>query len=55
MMQTIYLDAKYKEKEKSKGKALNPVDKLRVRKNTKFPSTIWDGEEVKYRLRLSIF
>ena len=46
------MDAKYAEAEESKGKALNPVDKHRIRKKSKFPSTIWDGEDIKYCFKL---
>ena len=51
-MQKLFLEAKYKEAEERRGKKLNKVDEHRIRKKFKFPSTIWDGDEIIHNFRL---
>ncbi|KAG9328164.1 hypothetical protein JZ751_016161, partial [Albula glossodonta] len=47
-LQDLYLQARYKEAEKSRGRNLGAVDKYRLRKKFPLPKTIWDGEETVY-------
>eukprot|EP00063_Salmo_salar_P094323 XP_014069158.1 PREDICTED: homeobox protein SIX5-like [Salmo salar] len=47
-LQDLYLQARYKEAERSRGRSLGAVDKYRLRKKFPLPKTIWDGEETVY-------
>ncbi|XP_035535720.1 homeobox protein SIX5 [Morone saxatilis] len=47
-LQDLYLKARYKEAERSRGRSLGAVDKYRLRKKFPLPKTIWDGEETVY-------
>ncbi|KAJ8368991.1 hypothetical protein SKAU_G00090190 [Synaphobranchus kaupii] len=47
-LQDLYLQARYKEAERSRGRTLGAVDKYRLRKKFPLPKTIWDGEETVY-------
>ncbi|XP_041669323.1 homeobox protein SIX5 [Cheilinus undulatus] len=47
-LQNLYLKARYKEAERSRGRSLGAVDKYRLRKKFPLPKTIWDGEETVY-------
>ncbi|XP_061682400.1 homeobox protein SIX5 [Syngnathoides biaculeatus] len=47
-LQDLYLRARYKEAERSRGRSLGAVDKYRLRKKFPLPKTIWDGEETVY-------
>uniref|UniRef100_A0AAY4E7D4 Homeobox domain-containing protein n=1 Tax=Denticeps clupeoides TaxID=299321 RepID=A0AAY4E7D4_9TELE len=47
-LQNLYLQARYKEAERSRGRSLGAVDKYRLRKKFPLPKTIWDGEETVY-------
>lgn len=47
-LQDLYLKARYKEAERSRGRNLGAVDKYRLRKKFPLPKTIWDGEETVY-------
>ncbi|KAJ8280769.1 hypothetical protein GJAV_G00058770 [Gymnothorax javanicus] len=47
-LQDLYLQARYKEAEMSRGRTLGAVDKYRLRKKFPLPKTIWDGEETVY-------
>lgn len=47
-LQDLYLRARYKEAERSRGRCLGAVDKYRLRKKFPLPKTIWDGEETVY-------
>uniref|UniRef100_H3AZ45 SIX homeobox 5 n=1 Tax=Latimeria chalumnae TaxID=7897 RepID=H3AZ45_LATCH len=47
-LQDLFLKARYKEAEKSRGRVLGAVDKYRLRKKFPLPKTIWDGEETVY-------
>ncbi|KAG7483942.1 hypothetical protein MATL_G00043580 [Megalops atlanticus] len=47
-LQDLYLQARYKEAERSRGRNLGAVDKYRLRKKFPLPKTIWDGEETVY-------
>ncbi|KAM9853115.1 homeobox protein SIX5 [Aulostomus maculatus] len=47
-LQDLYLKARYKEAEMSRGRSLGAVDKYRLRKKFPLPKTIWDGEETVY-------
>ncbi|XP_015196580.2 homeobox protein SIX5 isoform X2 [Lepisosteus oculatus] len=47
-LQNLYLQARYKEAEMSRGRSLGAVDKYRLRKKFPLPKTIWDGEETVY-------
>ncbi|MBN3310377.1 SIX4 protein, partial [Amia calva] len=47
-LQELYLQARYKEAERSRGRSLGAVDKYRLRKKFPLPKTIWDGEETVY-------
>ncbi|KAK5868686.1 hypothetical protein PBY51_009678 [Eleginops maclovinus] len=47
-LQDLYLKARYKEAERSRGRCLGAVDKYRLRKKFPLPKTIWDGEETVY-------
>ncbi|XP_055735488.1 homeobox protein SIX5-like [Salvelinus fontinalis] len=47
-LQDLYLQARYKEAERSRGRCLGAVDKYRLRKKFPLPKTIWDGEETVY-------
>ncbi|KAK9520909.1 hypothetical protein VZT92_020767 [Zoarces viviparus] len=47
-LQDLYLNARYKEAERSRGRSLGAVDKYRLRKKFPLPKTIWDGEETVY-------
>ena len=47
-LQDLYLRARYKEAERSRGRGLGAVDKYRLRKKFPLPRTIWDGEETVY-------
>ncbi|KTG43390.1 hypothetical protein cypCar_00005086 [Cyprinus carpio] len=47
-LQDLYLKARYKEAETSRGRSLGAVDKYRLRKKFPLPKTIWDGEETVY-------
>lgn len=44
-LQTIWLEAHYREAEAARGRPLGPVDKYRVRKKFPLPLSIWDGEQ----------
>ncbi|CAI2354079.1 unnamed protein product [Caenorhabditis sp. 36 PRJEB53466] len=48
VLQNLWLDAHYKEAEKTKERELGAVCKYRIRKKNPFPNTIWDGEETNY-------
>lgn len=48
VLQHLWLDAHYKEAEKTKERELGAVCKYRIRKKNPFPPTIWDGEETNY-------
>lgn len=50
-LQDLYLKARYKEAERSRGRSLGAVDKYRLRKKFPLPKTIWDGEETVYLLK----
>uniref|UniRef100_A0AAV2J5T1 Homeobox domain-containing protein n=1 Tax=Knipowitschia caucasica TaxID=637954 RepID=A0AAV2J5T1_KNICA len=50
-LQDLYLRARYKEAERSRGRSLGAVDKYRLRKKFPLPKTIWDGEETVYLLK----
>ncbi|XP_061406136.1 homeobox protein SIX6-like [Lethenteron reissneri] len=43
-LQAMWLEARYQEAERLRGRPLGPVDKYRVRKKFPLPPTIWDGE-----------
>ncbi|XP_068173627.1 homeobox protein SIX5 [Antennarius striatus] len=47
-LQDLYLKARYKEAERTRGRSLGAVDKYRLRKKFPLPKTIWDGEETVY-------
>ncbi|XP_034777998.2 homeobox protein SIX5-like [Acipenser ruthenus] len=47
-LQDLFLRARYKEAERSRGRSLGAVDKYRLRKKYPLPKTIWDGEETVY-------
>ncbi|XP_061575388.1 homeobox protein SIX5 [Cololabis saira] len=47
-LQDLYLRARYREAERSRGRSLGAVDKYRLRKKFPLPKTIWDGEETVY-------
>ncbi|XP_043942558.1 homeobox protein SIX5-like [Protopterus annectens] len=47
-LQDLFLRARYREAEMSRGRPLGPVDKYRLRKKYPLPKTIWDGEETMY-------
>ncbi|MGH0119940.1 UNVERIFIED_CONTAM: hypothetical protein FKN15_029203 [Acipenser sinensis] len=47
-LQDLFLRARYKEAEMSRGRSLGAVDKYRLRKKFPLPKTIWDGEETVY-------
>ena len=44
-LQVLWLEARYQEAERLRGRPLGPVDKYRVRKKFPLPRTIWDGEQ----------
>ena len=44
-LQAIWMEARYQEAEKIRGRPLGPVDKYRVRKKYPLPRTIWNGEQ----------
>ncbi|XP_048837376.1 uncharacterized protein LOC125711944 isoform X11 [Brienomyrus brachyistius] len=44
-LQDLYLRARYKEAERSRGRSLGALDKCRLRKKYPLPNTIWDGEK----------
>ncbi|XP_078462526.1 homeobox protein SIX6-like isoform X1 [Lampetra planeri] len=44
-LQAMWLEARYQEAERLRGRPLGPVDKYRVRKKFPLPKTIWDGEQ----------
>lgn len=48
VLQNLWLNAHYKEAEKTKERELGAVCKYRIRKKNPFPQTIWDGEETNY-------
>lgn len=47
-LQDLYLRARYREAERTRGRSLGAVDKYRLRKKFPLPKTIWDGEETVY-------
>uniref|UniRef100_A0A8C4RCD3 SIX homeobox 5 n=1 Tax=Erpetoichthys calabaricus TaxID=27687 RepID=A0A8C4RCD3_ERPCA len=47
-LQDLYLQSRYREAERSRGRRLGAVDKYRLRKKYPLPKTIWDGEETVY-------
>uniref|UniRef100_A0A7E4W0R4 Homeobox domain-containing protein n=1 Tax=Panagrellus redivivus TaxID=6233 RepID=A0A7E4W0R4_PANRE len=47
-LQALWYEAKYAEDERKKKKPLGPVEKYRLRKKFKPPSSIWDGENKIY-------
>ncbi|XP_034837581.1 homeobox protein SIX6-like [Maniola hyperantus] len=47
-LQSLWMEAHYKEAEKVRGRPLGAVDKYRLRKKYPLPKTIWDGEETVY-------
>nr|XP_023669462.1 uncharacterized protein LOC111844854 isoform X2 [Paramormyrops kingsleyae] len=49
-LQDLYLRARYKEAERSRGRSLGALDKCRLRKKFPLPKTIWDGEKSRYAL-----
>uniref|UniRef100_A0A4W3H1X5 SIX homeobox 7 n=1 Tax=Callorhinchus milii TaxID=7868 RepID=A0A4W3H1X5_CALMI len=44
-LQSLWLNAHYREAERLRGRPLGPVEKYRVRKKFPLPRTIWDGEQ----------
>nr|WGZ76181.1 homeobox protein six1 [Hofstenia miamia] len=48
VLQTLWLNAHYKEAEKARNKPLGAVGKYRIRRKFPLPLTIWDGEETSY-------
>eukprot|EP00800_Vazella_pourtalesii_P011397 TRINITY_DN2744_c0_g1_i1.p1 TRINITY_DN2744_c0_g1~~TRINITY_DN2744_c0_g1_i1.p1 ORF type:complete len:201 (+),score=30.30 TRINITY_DN2744_c0_g1_i1:88-690(+) len=47
-MQALWLQARYIEAERIRGRPLGAVGKYRVRRKFPLPRTIWDGEETSY-------
>nr|BAD02833.1 homeodomain protein Six3/6 [Halocynthia roretzi] len=44
-LQAMWLEAHYQDAERSRGRALGPVDKYRIRKKFPLPRSIWNGEQ----------
>ena len=51
-LQQLWLNAHFEKWEAENKREISSVERCRIRKKYKFPSTIWDGQETNYGLKV---